>query len=249
MMSSNFNAIQKFVRVAYIGQLLSLVLLCSSILACTNQSDHTDNTLTGAVLGAGWGAGAGVIVGNQIGSDSAPSLVAGAGFGAVAGAMTGYSQDAIEDDQDKLERQLDSLNVQNMATRAELRNMQDRLDRSVAPSTPTAVYQIYFGDDETDLKAGATANLEVIAEALKKNPSSNKVVLAGHSDDSSTSDYSQRISEARARSVSSYFSARGISNDQIEIKGYGSTRPMASNSTPEGRQLNRRVDVYVSGGN
>ena len=105
---------------------------------------------------------------------------------------------------------------------------------------------MFFDTDATNLKAGAVANLEVVAEGIKANPSTYVVNVVGHSDDSGTPSYNERLAEARARTVSAYLGERGVSMDRIVVKNFGATRPIASNSTPEGRQLNRRVDIYIS---
>jgi outer membrane protein OmpA-like peptidoglycan-associated protein len=123
--------------------------------------------------------------------------------------------------------------------------MQDRLDRAAA-SGSAGLYQVFFDADETSLKPGAVANLEIIADSLRGDPHAALINVVGHSDDSGKPEYSERVSEARARSVAAYLVARGLSQDQIVVKSFGSKRPIATNSTPAGRQLNRRVDIYIS---
>lgn len=206
-----------------------------------------DKTVAGAVLGAGWGAGTGAIIGNQLDTGPGAAAGVGAGFGALAGAMSGAQQDFQESDVLKLEDELFSLKVQNMAARNELEDVQARLDRlAVESAASSVVHQVYFGEDETDLRAGSSATLEVLVDNLKRNPRAVKVVVAGHTDDSGNPEHNQRLAEARARSVVNYITARGISADQVELKSFGSTRPVASNTTPEGRQLNRRVEIYIA---
>jgi outer membrane protein OmpA-like peptidoglycan-associated protein len=90
------------------------------------------------------------------------------------------------------------------------------------------------------------ANLETIAESIKGSNVVRKVHVVGHTDDTGNVKYNETLSQARAASVSSYLAGRGIANDQIEVKSFGATKPIATNSTEAGRQLNRRVDVYIS---
>lgn len=215
---------------------------------CSNPQPGPDKTLAGAVLGAGWGAGTGAIIGHQVTSgDVGPGAAIGAGFGAVAGATSGYAYDQTEDTQVQLNKELASLKIANLTNRNQLEHLQSKLDQAaVTRALPGGVYQVYFDEDETSLKAGAIAALETIGESFKASPHAYHINVDGHTDDTGTPDYNQRVAEARARTVSAYLAARGISVDQITVASYGSTRPVASNSTPTGRQLNRRVEVYIA---
>ncbi|MCB0330297.1 MAG: OmpA family protein, partial [Bdellovibrionales bacterium] len=96
------------------------------------------------------------------------------------------------------------------------------------------------------LRAGAVSNLEVIADSLANNPYAIDIHVIGHTDDSGNPEYNSRLAEARARNVSAYLMTRGVSSSQIQVTSFGGKRPIASNETPVGRQLNRRVDVYVT---
>lgn len=215
-----------------------------SLLGCSNPQPGPDKTATGAVLGAGWGAGAGAIVGHQIDYTGQGAAV-GAGFGAVSGALSGAGYDLAESAIMKEHRKLNALRVRNQSNSIQLARIQDKLDRAVASDIAGGVYQVFFDPDATNLRAGAIANLEVIADSIKSSPHAYRIFVLGHADDAGTPEYNQRLSEARARAVSSYLTARGISADQVAVQSYGSSRPIATNATDIGRQLNRRVDVYI----
>lgn len=222
----------------------SAVIVLALFAACSNPQPGPDKTVAGAVLGAGWGAGAGAIVGNQI-DYSGQGVAVGAGIGAVSGALTGAGYDLNESAQNKMKKDLKSLKVHNAANTRELQVLQNKLDNAITADVAGGVFQVFFDSDSTSLKAGSTANLEIIADSLKNSPRAYTVNVVGHSDDSGVPDYNSRIAEARARTVAGYLGARGISMDQIQIKSFGSTRPIASNTTEAGRQLNRRADVYI----
>lgn len=224
---------------------LSLLVLVSAA-ACSNPQPGPDKTAAGAVLGAAWGAGAGAVVGHQAGTHSGEGAAIGSGFGAVAGALSGYSYDRMEDTQIKQEQELASLQVRNMANSRMLEGMQGKLDAALGQGSLGGVYQVFFDDDATSMKAGAISNLQIIADSIKSNPHAGIVHVVGNADDAGTPDYNKRLAEARAREVSSYLMARGISADQIKVSENGSERPIATNSTPIGRQLNRRVDIYIT---
>ena len=227
---------------------LSLSLLVLSLTfflySCENPQPGPDKTVTGAVLGAGWGAGAGAVVGNQV-SNTGEGAAVGAGFGFVSGALTGTGYDLHEDVQIEQEKELASLKIANMANQRELAKIQEHLDHLATTEQAGGVYQVFFDEDATSLRAGATANLEVIARAIQKSPSAHKVKVVGHTDNAGSNTYNDKVALERATSVSAYLTSRGISSDQVIVESHGSKRPMATNSTPTGRQLNRRVDVYV----
>jgi outer membrane protein OmpA-like peptidoglycan-associated protein len=72
--------------------------------------------------------------------------------------------------------------------------------------------------------------------------------IEGHTDDVGSTEYNQTLSEERAGSVKDFLVQQGIPPARITAKGFGESQPVASNDTAEGRQLNRRVDMIVSGG-
>ena len=213
--------------------------------ACSNPQPGPDKTIAGAVLGAGWGAGAGAVVGHQVGYTGEGAGV-GAGFGAVGGALSGAGYDLNESVLLDQERALASLKIQNEANSQQLRNLQNRMDKAVLSNLTAGVHQVFFDIDATSLKAGAIANLEVIADQIKTSTHGVTINVVGHSDDSGNPEYNSKLAEARARSVSAYLAARGISMNRILVSSFGGERPIATNSSPVGRQLNRRVDIYIA---
>jgi OOP family OmpA-OmpF porin len=78
---------------------------------------------------------------------------------------------------------------------------------------------------------------------LKANPMLTAEVQ-GHTDSTASAKYNQDLSEARARAVRDYFIKQGIAPGRIRAIGFGETRPVASNDSPEGRALNRRVELH-----
>lgn len=227
------------------------LLLCFPLIfasACSNPQPGPDKTIGGAVLGAAWGAGTGAVVGHQVEefSRTGEGVAIGSGIGFVSGAMTGLGFDLVEDTQIEHAKQLEAIQVQNAANRQEIANIQRRLDVLAMRDTANSVYEVYFDEDSTSLRSGSISNLENIANAVKVAPNARYIHIDGHSDDSGDTEHSEKLSEARARAVSSYLASQGVALDQIRIKSYGSKRPVASNNTAEGRQLNRRVDVYIT---
>ncbi len=106
--------------------------------------------------------------------------------------------------------------------------------------------RIYFEPNSPVLKPSSYPALDRIAEFLKQNPSI-RLRIHGHTDIGSLEDpkHNQRLSEDRAINVRQYLIRKGISPDRLEAVGHGNTQPIADNSTPEGRALNRRVEFEV----
>lgn len=230
-----------------------LLLIAVTISSCNNPQPGPDKTIAGALLGAGWGAGAGAIIGNNVGGEfnegnrPGEGAAIGAGFGLVSGALTGAGYDLVETTQINNEKELASLRIQNASNGQQIAQIQAKVDRAVSGAASLGiVYQVFFDVDATSLRTGATANLEVVAESIKSSPSAGRVKVVGHSDDAGTPAYNQKLAEARASAVSGYLASRGVASDQIISESHGATRPIATNTTPVGRQLNRRVDVYIS---
>lgn len=79
---------------------------------------------------------------------------------------------------------------------------------------------------------------------IKSHPK-NKIKIIGHTDNTEkTPGHNKILSENRARSVWGYLAMRGITN-KIEIEGRGALEPVATNATEEGREKNRRVEIYI----
>lgn len=104
--------------------------------------------------------------------------------------------------------------------------------------------EVLFDTGKFDLKPDATDTLEALAALLAKH-STSTVVIEGHTDSVGSSPSNQLLSENRASAVRQWLVADGIPASRITTKGFGSTAPVATNETAEGRQKNRRVVVRV----
>src|SRR5947207_2916710 len=93
--------------------------------------------------------------------------------------------------------------------------------------------------------AGAGAAAGAVIGANFRNYPDEQVTVEGHTDSVGTPFYNQTLSEQRASAVSTYLIDEGVPSPRITSIGYGETRPKASNDTPEGRQLNRRVEIHI----
>ncbi len=107
----------------------------------------------------------------------------------------------------------------------------------------TWIYKdIQFEVNKADLRRSSYPVLDEIAGALKAQPGLN-IEIQGHTDSTGAHDYNVGLSRRRAQSVKAYMVSKGIESGRMTTKGYGPDRPIASNTTKEGRARNRRVEV------
>jgi outer membrane protein OmpA-like peptidoglycan-associated protein len=103
---------------------------------------------------------------------------------------------------------------------------------------------VQFEFDSGVLKTASFEVLDQVAKEMKKNPAV-KFVLNGHSSIEGSAEHNMSLSVDRANSVKSYLVNAGISGANLTIKGFGATQPKTSNSTEEGRAINRRVEFEL----
>ena len=76
-------------------------------------------------------------------------------------------------------------------------------------------------------------------------PAHKRVRVEGHTDDAGNREHNIDLSFRRAKAVVEYLKSRGVAPERLEYMGYGGTKPLADNRTPEGRALNRRVQFTL----
>ncbi len=103
---------------------------------------------------------------------------------------------------------------------------------------------IFFGNNETKLQPESEAELNKIVSLLNENPNM-KVQISGHTDNVGKKEANQLLSLNRAKSVVNYLVGKGITINRLLPKGFGDTKPVASNDTDEGKSLNRRTEINV----
>jgi outer membrane protein OmpA-like peptidoglycan-associated protein len=104
---------------------------------------------------------------------------------------------------------------------------------------------VVFASNQASILPAAQARLNQVSEALLSTDSLRNLVVEGHTDSIGSEAYNMQLSQRRADSVRSYLISRGYPADKIEASGIGEIRPIASNSNPEGRSNNRRVEIIV----
>jgi outer membrane protein OmpA-like peptidoglycan-associated protein len=105
--------------------------------------------------------------------------------------------------------------------------------------------QVQFETGTAALKIESDAVLGQVARVLGEHAEIELVEVQGHTDDTGTPEYNQRLSNDRAQAVVERLVAHGVAASRLTAKGYGQERPIADNATEEGRAKNRRVEFRV----
>ncbi len=103
---------------------------------------------------------------------------------------------------------------------------------------------INFETGKSKLIDESIAELDKLAEYLKNNKNI-KIEIDGYTDNVGTEKFNLKLSENRAKAVKNYLVKKDIDKERITYKGFGSSLPIATNYTPEGRKLNRRVEFKI----
>ena len=105
--------------------------------------------------------------------------------------------------------------------------------------------QVEFDTGKATIKKVSDKLLDEVAGVLKEHPELSRLEVQGHTDDRGSVAVNNRLSETRATAVMKALIKRGIDQSRLGAKGYGKNKPIASNTTDEGRQKNRRVQFVI----
>ena len=203
-------------------KIISLFLCIGMLVACNNQQK-------GAAIGAGGGALLGGIIGAIAGNTAVGAAVGGA-VGAGAGAIIGKKMDKAKAEAEAVK----NAQVEGVTDANGLQAVKVTFDSG-----------ILFATNKAELSATAKNSLAQFAQVLNNNRDCD-IAIIGHTDNTGSDAINQPLSVSRAQSVNNYLMSCGVSASQIKsVEGQGSTNPVASNATKEGRQQNRRVEVYM----
>ena len=103
---------------------------------------------------------------------------------------------------------------------------------------------ILFDFDKANLKLSAIENLDKAVQVIKDKYPDREIVVEGHTDNIGRAEYNQKLSEKRAENVADYVK-KGVGHDKLSFRGFGSSNPVAENSTEQGRMKNRRVELTI----
>ncbi len=207
-------------------------LVLAALLVTFGCAQPQTQTQKGAVYGTGIGAAAGAGLGQAIGKSTESTLI-GAGIGAAVGGLAGGAIGRYMDNQEASMRQqlagVEGANIQR--------------NQNLLAVTFTG--DVLFDTDSTNLKPGAYDEINRVAQVLREYPQTT-IRIAGHTDSTGSEVYNQQLSERRAEAVKNALAAQGVNPSRMNSVGYGESQPVATNETPAGRQLNRRVQITIA---
>ena len=105
--------------------------------------------------------------------------------------------------------------------------------------------EVLFATGRSGLLPIARQRLQQVAEALKELGPDKLIVIEGHTDSRGSDHMNMQLSESRAESVRQFLASQGIEPSRLQAVGQGESRPIADNSSPEGRANNRRVEIII----
>ncbi|MCV9388698.1 OmpA family protein [Reichenbachiella ulvae] len=114
----------------------------------------------------------------------------------------------------------------------------------VIEGNTVALDNVLFKRGQSELIEGSEKELDLVVEMMKYNPDIS-IFLSGHTDNQGDAKLNLKLSEERVKTVNRYLVSHGIAEERINGKGYGGTKPRASNASPESRKLNRRVEFTI----
>lgn len=105
--------------------------------------------------------------------------------------------------------------------------------------------KVQFAKNSARILETSHAVLDEAAAEIASHPTIRRIRVEGHASADGNDEHNLDLSARRAESVRSYLVGKGIAADILVAEGFGETRPVADNDSPEGREANRRVELHV----
>lgn len=210
---------------------------------CAANNAFMDNA--GKIGGTALGAGIGAVIGKELGGDV--GMLVGAGIGAGIGYLIGNEIDTRRENLAKLAKEenveIVSQNIVQNNNQVVAKNVKDETNKGniIGDSFTVFSNEQQFGLNSSNLNPKAEQLFNKIASEYKN--SDKKILIIGHTDDSGSSSYNQKLSEERAKNVGNIFSINGVKKSNIYYLGAGENNPIANNNTVDGANKNRRVEI------
>ncbi len=182
------------------------------------------NTVKGGAIGAAAGGVLGAVIGKQAGNTAVGAII-GAAVGGTAGALIGRYMDKQAEE---MQKDIEGAKIERVGEGIKI----------------TFDSGILFDVNKSTVTPTAKTNIDKLAKILNKYPDTN-ILVEGHTDATGTDEYNQKLSEQRAASVAACAEGDGVVAGRFTTVGYGEKQPIADNSTAQGRQLNRRVEIAI----
>jgi outer membrane protein OmpA-like peptidoglycan-associated protein len=195
----------------------------ASLAACATNTGTVadDRRVQGAVLGTLAGAAAGAAIDDH---KRGRGALIGAAVGGLAGAGIGHYLE-------QQKQEIDQIPDANVEQHGEA-------------LTVTFPGEVLFDSGSSSLSPGAFGRLDPLADTLNRHPDT-RVIVKGHTDAEGSEAANHDLSERRADAVRSYLVAKGVAPARVTAVGLGESQPLVTNTTAEGRQQNRRVEIEL----
>ncbi len=204
--------------------LITVILATAIVSMPVVNGCGTSKTVRGGAIGAAAGGVIGGIIGNKAGNTAVGAII-GAAIGGTAGALIGNYMDRQAEE---MQRDIEGAKIERVGEGIKI----------------TFDSGILFATNSSDLQPAAQENIAKLSVILNKYEDTN-ILVEGHTDSTGSAEYNQSLSERRAGSVANYAKGQGVAGSRFTTVGYGKTQPVMSNSTAEGRQANRRVEIAI----
>ncbi len=209
-------------------RLFATMILVTLALGCAPQN----KTQKGGMYGAAGGAAAGAIVGQLVGGNTESTLI-GAAIGAAVGGASGAGVGYMMDQQEAEFRE-----TLTQSEAAALRREGDLL-------AITFKADFVFATNSAKVNPGLMPEIERISSVMRNYPQT-LIRVEGHTDSTGSEAYNMQLGLRRAGAVRDLLIQNGVAAHRMDAVSYGEERPIATNNTPEGRQLNRRVEIKIA---
>lgn len=182
------------------------------------------NAVKGGVIGGASGGVVGGVIGHYAGNTALGAII-GAAVGGTAGVLIGNHMDKQAAE---MKKDISGATIERVGEGIKI----------------TFDSGILFATNSSTLESQAKTSIQKFAAILNKYPDTN-ILVTGYTDSDGTEQYNQTLSERRAKAVSDYAAAQGVSSSRFSVVGFGESEPVASNDTVDGKRMNRRVEIAV----
>lgn len=202
----------------------SMIMLLTGVIMLSSCAS-LNKTQKGAGVGVVAGGAMGAVVGKVAGNTALGAII-GAAVGGATGAVIGH----------KMDKQAEEIKKTVPDAKVE------RVGEGIVVEFNS---NILFAVDKSALSIDARTNLNKLVKVLNSYPETN-IEVQGHTDNTGTEAYNNKLSVRRANSVSGYLRGQGISGSRISVRGFGESAPKYDNNTESGRAENRRVEFLIT---
>jgi len=147
-----------------------------------------------------------------------------------------------------IEGELLDLYVSDESMRNQSINEDSTLSQTKTPKVRCLFEKVYFNYSSKKIRSEGKKTLDALVDFYKKYPNI-EIDIHTHTDNTGTKEQNLLLAKQRGFEIKKYITSKGVKEEMIVIKSFGESTPIASNTDNQGRQLNRRAEIYIQGGN